>query len=656
MGILMPCYAEFSRILLFCTGLMMSLVALPVFADQLDVELNINSDRVRNSTLIEGLESNIKARVSAFRFVGADRLSYRRIKRLAEMAERQTVEALRPFGYYHSVIETHLQEAGTAGAWLLKINVNPAQPVVVSHVEVRLLGPGSTDRELAEWRRNWPLKSGAVLDQVVWEAEKSELLNTAESRGYFSAKLVQKHIALDLKKRTAELTLTLETGERSRFRGLRFENTDVDPKVLAAQPRFSNGDFYSDKRLSDLRDDLTRTGWFDSIEIREQRDPQASPPVVDLVVSTEPRLPNTYQTTVGFGTDTGPRVQFDWQRHLISPRGDNLRVGFGYQQENDEYVLQGEYRLPRTGKKRQYWVANTRLLSEQDSIKFLDEDTGETELPAIDGTREQAQFRFGRAALRPTFGEHEPILETVFVEWLTASFDTDKPLPVELPFSVISSSHANPSELLEDDTQTLSLGVRMEWPEIRGKGFDISGHHEQVQFLGSSDSLVSDISYWQAWLSSRWEHRLGERFKVIARAEAGYTSADVNEFTVDVEGETVNLSLTELPSEYRFRAGGDRSVRGYGYEELSNNRFGSNHILAASAELEIRLTESLSSAVFFDIGNAFNDWDDTNLKSGVGVGVRWYTVAGPLRLDFAKALDRAGEPWSIHFTIGSILL
>ena len=98
------------------------------------------------------------------------------------------------------------------------------------------------------------------------------------------------------------------------------------------------------------------------------------------------------------------------------------------------------------------------------------------------------------------------------------------------------------------------------------------------------------------------------------------------------------------------------SVRGYGFEQLSDNDIGSNNIITASAEVEYRFLNSWSAALFYDIGNAFNDWDDTDLKSGIGIGIRWYTVAGPLRLDFARALDKPGEPWSIHFTIGSILL
>ena len=96
-------------------------------------------------------------------------------------------------------------------------------------------------------------------------------------------------------------------------------------------------------------------------------------------------------------------------------------------------------------------------------------------------------------------------------------------------------------------------------------------------------------------------------------------------------------------------------MRGYSYESLSNNGIGSNNVLTASVEVERRVLGDWSVAAFMDAGNAFNDWSDKRLRKGVGVGVRWYAIGFPLRLDVASALDLEGEPWRVHFTIGSTL-
>ena len=134
------------------------------------------------------------------------------------------------------------------------------------------------------------------------------------------------------------------------------------------------------------------------------------------------------------------------------------------------------------------------------------------------------------------------------------------------------------------------------------------------------------------------------------------SKAEVDTVNYGPVDDSIELSITRLPSFYRFKAGGSLSVRGYGFEELSDNDIGSNNIVTASAEVEFRILERWSAAAFFDIGNAFNDWDQPELRKGVGVGIRWYSIAGPIRVDVAKALDVTGKPWRLHFTIGTPLL
>jgi translocation and assembly module TamA len=118
----------------------------------------------------------------------------------------------------------------------------------------------------------------------------------------------------------------------------------------------------------------------------------------------------------------------------------------------------------------------------------------------------------------------------------------------------------------------------------------------------------------------------------------------------------LNLSFTTLPNFYRFKAGGSMSVRGYGFERLSNNDIGSNHIITASAEAEYRFLNAWSAAAFADIGNAFNEWTDPDLKRGIGIGIRWYSFAGEIRVDVARAIDFEGKPLRYHLTIGTPLL
>ena len=138
--------------------------------------------------------------------------------------------------------------------------------------------------------------------------------------------------------------------------------------------------------------------------------------------------------------------------------------------------------------------------------------------------------------------------------------------------------------------------------------------------------------------------------------EARHEARLANTVSAVEDGEELRVELTTLPNTYRFRAGGSRSVRGYTFESLSNNGFGSNHIITASAELEYNVVGGWAGALFYDVGNAFNDWDNPELHKGIGVGIRWYSIAGPIRVDVAQAMDFDGKPWRLHVTIGVPLL
>ena len=191
---------------------------------------------------------------------------------------------------------------------------------------------------------------------------------------------------------------------------------------------------------------------------------------------------------------------------------------------------------------------------------------------------------------------------------------------------------------------------------MQGRHFATFGNREIAWVFHSDTAFGSNAEFTQFYLASRRSYLVGDRLKFHLRAEAGYTDAEVDDFEIIADGEPFALSLTQLPNFYRFKAGGSMSVRGYGFEQLSNNDVGSNNILTASAEAEYRFLDSWSAAVFADIGNAFNDWKDPDLKRGLGVGIRWYSIVGEVRVDVAQALDFSGRPWRLHITIGTPLL
>ncbi len=126
-------------------------------------------------------------------------------------------------------------------------------------------------------------------------------------------------------------------------------------------------------------------------------------------------------------------------------------------------------------------------------------------------------------------------------------------------------------------------------------------------------------------------------------------------------GALLGPDLTEIPPDMLFFAGGGGSVRGYGFKSIgvddgSGRVTGGRYLLEASLEARAKVTEDIGIVGFVDGGyvaaDVFPGIDD--LRLGAGLGVRYYTGLGPLRLDVAVPINkRAGDPdYAIYAGIG----
>ena len=602
------------------------------------------------------LLANVLASLALARAERFENLSLWRLRQMADDARAQTEQAMRPFGYYRPRIQVRLIEPeDDSQPWHAIVEVEPGAPVTVDELTVEIRGEGKDDPELKEWREDWPLQPGDTLDHRDWQAAWQALARTAEERGYFQARFEQRRALVDAERQQADINLVFNTGPRYRFGSYRAPDQPFSERLMDRLDILAPDEPYSIERLDRQREVLARSGLFEQALIEPERDDERER--VDLRYELKARPPNTWRATLGFGTDTGARIQLGWSRHYLSSKGDRFEAALGAQQRRREYVLHGEYQHPRGSSPGEFLTAGTTLRSEQDDFRFYDQDRVEPVFDSFSGRRDQAELIVGRLRERTVWTDtFQPLEERLFVSVLSESFDAFR----ERSFSPENEAllDYNPAlrSYLDTDSRTVALGARWRLPRIEGSGFNARGTVWGAQLLGAHKSLGSDVSFAQAWLSGRWHFRLGERHKLLLRGEAGYTRASVRRLVVELDDRSLDLSLTELPERYRFKTGGDRTVRGYGFEELSINRNGGNHLLVGSVEYEYRVGVNWSLAAFADIGNAFNDFDERKLKRGIGAGFRWYTMIGPIQLDIAQALDQAGKPWRVHFTIGTKLL
>jgi translocation and assembly module TamA len=602
----------------------------------------------------EPLLSNVLDQVSAYRIGRSARLNSRLRRKLLEDAKIAATKAVRPFGYFHPVVSVDIEQKET-GKWLLSVNVTAGPPVLIQELHLELTGAGSELDSLAEWYAAFPLGVGQVLLQPDWDKAKLDALDLLEEVGFLQPRFVRHTIRVDTVANTAKLDLVLDTGPQAVMGTVTFNQDILQQGILEGFQRFQSGDAYNRWLLEKFRLDLWRSGYFQDIEIVERRELDASVPRVDLEVNLTARKKNTYQGTIGYGTDTQARLQFLWGRHLLSPRGDNFDVGFGWQQKDNEFTVQANYRLPRKTNPQQFWITSAGIKSEKQSLEVSADGDLENRFDIARGTINDWSLRLGKTRARNLQGGFQQLFETVYVQYLHEQQD----------FNLTENADSLAGSLLENDpvddllkhtSNSLALGLEWDWPEIRGNGFQTVGHHERAWIFTSNDAWGSEVEYSQVYISSRRNFLLGSQWKVLLRAEAAYSDARVEKYLFPtVEGE-LELEITTLPKLYRFQAGGSRSVRGYEFEILDNNGLGSNHLFTASAELEYHFHENWSAAAFVDTGNAFNDWSKPELKLGTGVGIRWYSVIGAVRLDFAQGWDLRGDPWRIHLTIGTPLL
>ena len=163
-----------------------------------------------------------------------------------------------------------------------------------------------------------------------------------------------------------------------------------------------------------------------------------------------------------------------------------------------------------------------------------------------------------------------------------------------------------------------------------------------VLLRGGIEGVGSDATFAQVHATARWIRGRAPSDRLQVRGELGHTFTN---------------ALVDMPLSLRFFAGGDRSVRGYGWREIGprvgDYATGAKNVVTASVEYEHYFTKEWGGAVFVDTGDAFDN--TPNLHYGVGVGVRWRSPVGPVRVDVARGMTGPDAGFTLHFNIGADL-
>jgi len=192
----------------------------------------------------------------------------------------------------------------------------------------------------------------------------------------------------------------------------------------------------------------------------------------------------------------------------------------------------------------------------------------------------------------------------------------------------------------EVSTDLIIPSVAFSRTQTDGSPYPLSGWSLISRLSGSPKTLGSDLSFLQFYNRAKYVKGFPVG-RVLLRAEVGLTQTD---------------EFTELPASLRYFAGGDASVRGYAFKSLGpvndeGDVIGGNNLFVTSVEYDYRFADTnWVAAAFYDQCNAADDME-IDIKRGAGLGVRWISPIGPIRVDVAKALDD-DKGWRLHISMG----
>lgn len=504
--------------------------------------------------------------------------------------QQAVVRAIQPFGYYSSQM-TVLDDGD-----FISVNVFLGEPLVITNINLEVIGEGRQDDWFSSRFKQFPLSKGQPLLQKPYDDFKSNMLATAVSRGYFDFRWQAARLDLVREEHEANVLLIAQSGPRYKFGPLVIKGNALAIEIINKVNPLKEGEYYQAEKLTLFNRQLNQTGYFARAIARplvkdavDQRVP------IEITISHKPR--DIFDVGIGGDTDTKARISAKWQRPWVNSEGHSL---------SSELYLSGPQQSISTG----YKIPMANVNDDYVSINL----------------------GFERIDNNDTFSEQLNL--TAYRFW--------RPLGSDWQQSVfISYKNETFSQGLDarQTTQLIMPGYSISGRRSEG-GLDVTwGNRNIFTIEGGSRALASDIDIVRISGTTKWIRTYGLH-RVTARADIGAILTD---------------NFDRVPSSLRFFAGGDQSIRGFNYNTISprdenDDLIGGRYLATASLEYAYPIYDQWRLATFIDAGTSTNDFDE-DIKWGVGIGVHYLSIVGPIRLYLARPSDKSNSV-QIHFAIG----
>jgi translocation and assembly module TamA len=530
--------------------------------------------------------------------------------RLIDAAPAQVRDLLQTEGYFAPQIHIVRDPGDTDDRRRVVLTLDPGPRTTVARLDLLVEGELERGNEaqdplaletLKAWRQAWPLQVGRHFRNADWADAKANAVARLRAQGYASANWSGTSADIRADQHQARLFGVMDSGPLFRFDRLVVEGLVThDLDTVEALANLPKGTPVTEQVLLDYQERLQKSSLFDSVAVTLDPTPDTAGQARILVKLREAPL-QVWTFGLGISANTGPRASVE---HVF-------RRVFGFAATARNKVELGQLKQVWDGELSSHTTSGLYRTLLGVSVERLESDS--------DIVLSQ-RVRLGR---------------------LQDSQRTERFFFAQVERSSRTTVGDNP---VRNYTIATSGNFHAVWRRLDSVVLPTDGYSMSGQFAAGRSHGTESTSGYYGRLYGRFTGytTLGRSWYLTGRAEAGYVP---------------KAQSVAVPESQLFRAGGDDSVRGYSYRSLGplvdGTVAGGEALFTGSVELARPISTrmpALWGAVFVDAGNAAADFQSLKPALGTGIGLRWRSPVGPLRLDWAYGHEnRAGR---LHFSVG----
>lgn len=525
-------------------------------------------------------------------------------KKRARLYKREIIDkiqlATHAYGYYHTKVELEYPKNDDEKDLLLKAKVDLGKPLYVRNCDISVIGDGADYQSFSRIINNSGIRSYSILDHGKYKKLKEDLKIRALELGLFDAKFSISRIIVYEEQNVADIEVLFDTGSRYSFGAIEAnDETKELMKPSSSLFKLYEGTYYSSKSINDYISSLSQTNYYKSIDVRalaEKKQDNKVPVYIDLQ-----RQPNNlFRVGAGFSTDENIRGILGWDKPLINESGHSFSSFI--RASSVKVDAQAVYKIPRKDPNLDYYY-----------IKLA-----QTHTDYNDTLSDLSHASFHYVANQTGSIRRDYYLSAEYEDY-RQGIDKDNVISV-MP-GLLLSKRSSTGGLVPKAGYSISLDTRF------------------------SSKAISDYTFVHSELNIKGVISLFEtKNRILYRI---------------TQGGNLGSDALKAPASLRFFVGGDQSLRGFSYKSQSNRKdgllTGSRYITSGSIEYNFPIPfENMLGAVFLDSAVYTNDYKDINPLYGPGIGLRYTTSYGVLKVDVAYGIDnhRKENNIKLHLTFG----